>query len=176
MSGCGTDRAPALRDPGARPRDPSSCVQVHGTWLGERCVAVRSGSLDALDVSGSLLNLKSTCSSHPALNCLVSVSPEEYQQIYSSWEMASGISVFGMLGSTTDTVQTYDIVAFEDIHNSIRGNGLRILRGCMPCSHAPRRKRRHCWRQMPSSVSLRTRGRRVHGQCWVHHEPFGPIH
>ena len=39
------------------------------------------------------------------------VSPEEYQRIYSSWEMASGISVFGMFGSTTDTVQTYDVVS-----------------------------------------------------------------
>ena len=34
--------------------------------------------------------------------------------------MASGISVNGMLGSTTDTVQTYDIVAFEDFHNFLR--------------------------------------------------------
>ena len=63
------------------------------------------------NVSGSLLDVTSACSLHPALNCLVSVSPEEYQQIYSSWEMASGISVFGMFGSTTDTVQTYDIVS-----------------------------------------------------------------
>ena len=53
--------------------------------------------------------------SHPVFNCSVSVSPEEYLQIYSSWETASGISVFGMLGSTTNTVQTYDIVVvFED--------------------------------------------------------------
>ena len=60
----------------------------------------------------SLLNIISTFSSDPTLNCSVSVSPEEYQQIYSSSETASGISAFGMVGSTTNTVQTYDIVFF----------------------------------------------------------------
>ena len=54
------------------------------------------------------------------------------QQIYSSWEMASGISVFGILGSTTETC---DILAFEDFHYFLRGNGLRILRACMLCSN-----------------------------------------
>ena len=38
------------------------------------------------NVYGSLLDVTSACSSHPALTCLVSVSFEEYQQIYSLQE------------------------------------------------------------------------------------------
>ena len=50
-------------------------------------------------------------------NSMLFVSPEETQQIYSSWETASGISVFGILGSTTETC---DIVAFHVFHCFLR--------------------------------------------------------